>query len=65
MDTTAYYQATQLSDQLLRERQIEINTAWEAGFTTAAKAAALRVMALENHLAACGQARRTHLESPS
>lgn len=62
LDTTAYYQATQRSDQLLRERQAEINAACDAGNITPAEAADLRVTALENHLAACRQARHMHLE---
>jgi hypothetical protein len=65
MDTTAYYQATRQSDELLRERQAEINGAREAGSITAAQAACLGVAALELHLAACRQARHTHLEAAS
>ena len=45
MDTTAYYQATRHSDELLRERQAEINAAFEAGGISAAQAAGLRVLA--------------------
>jgi hypothetical protein len=63
MDTTAYYQATRHSDEQLHERQAEINAAQEAGNISAAQAADLRVAALERHLAACRQARHTHLES--
>lgn len=65
MDTTAYYLATQQSDALLREQQAKINTAWQAGSITTVEAARLRVCALEDHLAACRQARRMHLESRS
>jgi hypothetical protein len=65
MDTTAYYRATEQSDQALRERQADIEAAWHAGTITAAEAARLRVAALESHLAACRQARRTHLEPGS
>ena len=62
MDTTAYYRATQQSDQLLRERQAQINAALSDGTITAAQAADLRIKALEIHLASCGKARRAHLE---
>jgi hypothetical protein len=65
MDTTAYYQAIQRSDVLLRERRVEINAAQEAGSITAVEAAHLRVVALENHLAACQQARAIHLDRAS
>jgi hypothetical protein len=65
MDTTAYYQATRHSDELLRERQAEINAAFEAGGISAAQAAGLRVAALERHLDACRQARHTHPETRS
>ena len=61
MDTTAYYRATQQSDQALREQQAKINAALHAGSITATEAAGLQVVALENHLAACKQARHTHL----
>jgi hypothetical protein len=65
MDTTAYYQAITRSDVLLRERRAEISAAEETGSLTAAEAAHLRVVALENHLAACQQARTIHLDRAS
>jgi hypothetical protein len=65
MDTTAYYQAITRSDELLRERRAEISAAEDTGSLTAAEAAHLRVVALENHLAACQQARAIHLDRAS
>ena len=62
MDITAYCRATQQSDQLLREQQAEINAALADGTINAAQAADLRIKALEDHLASCGQARQTYLE---
>lgn len=60
-NTSAYYEATQLSDEILRDRQREISAAQDAGEISTGEAADLRCEAMESHLAACAQARMEHL----
>lgn len=61
-EPSAYYRATQESDEKLQERLREISGHYDAGHLTAREAADARVTAMAAHLAACRQAREKYLD---
>lgn len=61
-EPSAYYKATQESDEKLQQRLREISGQYDAGAITSREAADARVSAMAAHLAACTEARGRYLD---